>query len=289
MVGWGEGVWVIWFDIICFTRHTTAYDFFSSITRHESFFFQCRIFFSTGILLQEIFSPRNQAALQDNFFWNHLLIPPSKVKGSASYYRLNSTEIQVTVVKITDFPHSQHLDKEQGVRDYSRPKQTRCISQVWQWCNIRENRSFSLVQYQNSRYRELSPYSVITSEGYRVRTQNSWKSLEICPAQVSRPGKSLEKEIKIFFKATILISVIWVNFFSGFGQILFNLARQELVPASFKMITFLITLSVEKEVIFLEKSLEKSLEFCIEAVRTLNYLKAYNSVYSLSLWVICSY
>ena len=54
----------------------------------------------------------------------------------------------------------------------------------------------------------------------------------------------------------------------------------------FKMITFLITLSVEKEVIVLEKSLEKSLEFCIEAVRTLNYLKAYNSVYSLSLWVI---
>ena len=74
-----------------------------------------------------------------------------------------------------------------------------------------------------------------------------------------------------------------MKFFSGFGQILFNLARQELVPASFKMITFLITLSVEKEVIVLEKSLEKSL---IEAVRTLNYLKAYNSVYSLSLWVI---
>ena len=77
-----------------------------------------------------------------------------------------------------------------------------------------------------------------------------------------------------------------MKFFSGFGQILFNLARQELVPASFKMITFLITLSVEKEVVVLEKSLEKSLEFCIEAVRTLNYLKAYNSVYSLSLWVI---
>ena len=38
-------------------------------------------------------------------------MPPSKVKGSAPYYRLNSTEIPVTVLKITDFPHSQHLDK----------------------------------------------------------------------------------------------------------------------------------------------------------------------------------
>ena len=114
------------------------------------FFFSVGFFFSTGIPLQEIFSPRNQAALQDNFFWNHLLIPPSKVKGSAPYYRLNSTEIRVTVLKITDFPHSQHLDNEQGVREYSGPKQTRCLSQVWQWCNTRENRLFSLVQYQRT-------------------------------------------------------------------------------------------------------------------------------------------
>lgn len=107
------------------------------------FFFQCRIFFFDRYSLARNFFPSKPGCTAG-------YIPPSKVKGSAPYYRLNSTEIQVTVLKITDFPHSQHLDNEQGVREYSGPKQTRCLSQVWQWCNTRENRSFSLVQCQRT-------------------------------------------------------------------------------------------------------------------------------------------
>ena len=128
------------------------------------FFFSVGFFFSTGIPLQEIFSPRNQAALQDNFFWNHLLIPPSKVKGSAPYYRLNSTEIQVTVLKITDFPHSQ--DNEITNREFGSIVDRNKLAAYRKFGNdaIQERIDHSLL----FNIKELSAYSVITSEGYRA-------------------------------------------------------------------------------------------------------------------------
>jgi len=154
--------------------------FFSLTYSGVVFFFQhytpCKIFFlSVGFFFRQVFPCKKFFPLEIRlhcriiFFWNHLRIPPSKVKGSALYYRPNSTEIQVTVLKITDFPHSQHLDKEQA-REYSKPKQTRCIP----------------LKFGNDAISKFKipwtvPYSAITTEGYTVR-RYSWKSLEICPA-----------------------------------------------------------------------------------------------------------
>ena len=88
--------------------------------------------------------------------------------------------------------------------------------------------------------------------------------------QFSRPGKSLENgdsRDKVwkngFFKATTSA----LNFFFGFGQILIDLAHTFAKKALFLrflwslLITYLITSSVDKENIVLEKSLEKVLNF----------------------------
>ena len=67
-----------------------------------------------------------------------------------------------------------------------------------------------------------------------------------------------------------VISVLKVNFFFRFCQILFNLAcmltvhhEKCFVPALLKslLITFLIILSLEKEIIVLEKGLEEVFNF----------------------------
>ena len=60
---------VSWFDILFFLLDIQRRRiFFPALHAMKVFFFSVGFFFSTGIPLQEIFSPRNQAALQDNFF-----------------------------------------------------------------------------------------------------------------------------------------------------------------------------------------------------------------------------
>ena len=87
------GVWVIWFVqeffspkplVIEFSPDMQRCNIFSSVIRHERYFFSVQEYFSPGISLQEIFSPRNQSVL---YFSLKSLIPPppSKVKWSAHY------------------------------------------------------------------------------------------------------------------------------------------------------------------------------------------------------------
>ena len=76
-------------------------------------------------------------------------------------------------------------------------------------------------------------------------------------------------------------------FFFRFGQILFNLVhtfslhREKSLFLRFLrsvLITYLITLSLEKEIIVLEKKSRKSLEFWIQkSVRTLSIVKMANN------------
>ena len=98
-----------------------------------------------------------------------------------------------------------------------------------------------------------------------------WKSLEICPA-IFQIWKSLENGDKVwkngkkrsFFKATCKWNIF------RFGQFLFNLVHtltahheKKLCSCILKsiLITYLITISLEKEIIVLEKSLEKVLSY----------------------------
>ena len=84
--------------------------------------------------------------------------------------------------------------------------------------------------------------------------------------QFSRPEKVWKMEIKSgkmakrldFFQSYMYNKCLICDFFFHFSQILFNL---HLCSLFFSVLTYLITLSMEKEIVVLEKSLEKVLNF----------------------------
>ena len=87
--------------------------------------------------------------------------------------------------------------------------------------------------------------------------------------QFSRPGKSLEngdkcgkmiKSLEFFFLQSYKKSFI-SEVFSFWSTVRLHLILKEALFLRFLLITYLITLSLEKEIICLEKSLEKFLKF----------------------------
>ena len=89
--------------------------------------------------------------------------------------------------------------------------------------------------------------------------------------QFSRPGKSLEngdkdkcgnmvKSLDFFFLQSYKKSFI-SEVFSFWSTVRLHLILKEALFLRFLLITYLITLSLEKEIICLEKSLEKFLKF----------------------------